>query len=333
MRKLRCAVVGVGYFGKFHALKLSTMGNVDFVGVADAHEPRLKAVCDQLNVPGFSDYRDLVDKVEAVSIAVPTSLHFNIARYFIENGVHVLIEKPITATVEEAETLIELARKSNVQIQVGMLEQFNPTVQQLRKVLHRPLFIECHRIAPFNPRCKDVNVILDMMIHDIDLLQQIVNSPIKHIDASGTPVLTDDLDIVNARIRFMNNCVANVTASRISYQSDRKLRIFQPDSYVTADLKNYKMAVHRKGTGEMFPGVPNIENTVESFAENDPLRMEIKSFVASILENKPVVVSGEMGRDALVAAMNINDIVYEQLSLINASLKQEIKKDENVSVD
>lgn len=328
IKKLRCAVVGVGYFGKFHASKLASMSNVDFVGVADPHDPSLRAVCEQLNVPGFSDYRDLVDKVDAVSIAVPTSSHFEVARYFIQNGIHVLIEKPITTTVEEAETLIQLAREQNVQIQVGMLEQFNPTVQRLRKVLHRPLFIECHRIAPFNPRCKDVNVILDMMIHDIDLLQQMVGSPIKLIDASGTPVLTHDLDIVNARIRFMNHCVANVTASRISYQSERKLRIFQPDSYITADLKEYKIAVYKKGEGEMFSGVPKVESKVQSFTANDPLRMEIKSFVSHVLDNKPVVVNGEMGRNALATAIRINDIVYEQLSLVRGSLQEEAKKDE-----
>lgn len=326
IKRLRCAVVGVGYFGRFHASKMASMSNVDLVGVADAYEPALQGVCEQWDVPGFTDYRDLVGKVDAVSIAVPTSLHFEVARYFIQHGIHVLIEKPITTTVEEAELLIQLAGEQKVQIQVGMLEQFNPTVQRLRNVLHRPLFIECQRIAPFNPRCKDVNVVLDMMIHDIDLLQQLVGSPIKHIDASGTPVLTHDLDIVNARIRFMNDCVANVTASRISYQSDRKLRIFQPDSYVTADLKDYKMAVYKKGDGEMFPGIPNIENKVESFTARDPLRMEIKSFVSHVLENKPVVVNGEMGRDALAAAIRINDIVYEQLSLLRVSSESETRE-------
>ena len=306
MKKLRTAVVGVGYLGQFHAEKYAQLPNAELVAVVDTDRQRADDLAAKLGSRGVTDYRQILDEVDAVSIVVPTQYHFEVARAFLERGVHVLLEKPITTTLAEADELIRIARERHAIFQVGHLERFNPVVMALDGILTRPGFIESVRIAPFKPRGTDVNVVLDLMIHDIDIIQNIVGSPVKQINSIGAPVFTDEEDIANARIQFVNGCVANVTASRISLKSERRMRIFQPDSYVSVDFQNKKLAVFRKGDGEMFPGVPNVQMEEKCFEQGDALKSEIESFLDAVVSGKPPVVTGEDGRRALETALLIN---------------------------
>jgi predicted dehydrogenase len=306
LKKARVAVVGVGYLGKFHAEKYSMLPTADLVGVVDIDRHKVDECALKCGTSGYTDYRVLLGKVDAVSIAVPTTGHFEVARDFMLSGSNVLLEKPITNTVDEAEELIRIAREKNIVFQVGHIERFNPVIMALDGVLNGPRFIESIRIAPFKPRGTDVNVVIDLMIHDIDIIQNIVRSPIANISSIGAPVFSAEEDIANARIEFENGCVANVTASRISLKSERRMRIFQPDAYITLDFQNKKMAIFRKGGGEMFPGVPNVKIEEKVLKQEDALREEISSFLESVLTGKPPVVSGEDGKRALETALRIN---------------------------
>lgn len=306
MTPLRAAVIGVGYLGNFHAQKYAAIDNVELVGVVDNDPQRAAEIASSLGVKTFSDHRELIGQVDAVSVVVPTQYHHTVARDFLSAGVNVLIEKPITVTIEEADELIALADQSGVVFQVGHLERFNPVLVALDDILQEPLFIESVRIAPFKPRGTDVNVVLDLMIHDIDIIQHIVKSPVERIDAIGAPVFTGEEDIANARILFKSGCVANVTASRISLKSERKMRIFQRNAYITLDFQNRKVLVAQKGSGEIFPGVPNVKVDERELGEADALRSEIESFIAAIREAKQPQVSGRDGRMALETALKIN---------------------------
>jgi predicted dehydrogenase len=243
---------------------------------------------------------------------VPTQHHHSVARDFLAAGVHVLIEKPITVTIEEADDLIAHAEQKSLVFQVGHLERFNPVLMALGDVLHEPLFIESVRIAPFKPRGTDVNVVLDLMIHDIEIIQHIIKSPVERVDAIGAPVFTGEEDIANARILFRNGCVANVTASRISLKSERKMRIFQRNAYITLDFQNRKVLIAQKGSGELFPGVPNVKVDERELGEADALRSEIESFLSAIRNGNPPQVSGLDGRMALETALKINSALGRQ---------------------
>lgn len=313
MTKIKCAVIGVGYLGRFHAQKYQLLDNVELVGVCDLNEGVCEAVAQELQVSAFFDYRDLFGKVDAVSIAATTCAHYIIARDCLAQGIHVLIEKPITETVAQAEELIALAATHHAKLQVGHLERFNSARLALDAHLEKPLFIESHRLAPFNPRGADVNVILDLMIHDIDIIQTIVHSPIKHIDAHGAPVLSKSIDIANARITFENHCVANVTASRISFKTERKTRIFQENTYISIDYHNKQFAVFQKGEGEMFPGIPEITRHESVFEKGDALLEEIKAFIHCIEQDKPPLVTGEEGCSALATAEKITTLITSHL--------------------
>lgn len=304
---LRAAVIGVGYLGSFHAQKYASIPDVQLVGVADTDPARAGAVAASLGVTPHGDHRELIGQVDAVSIAVPTQFHHCVARDFLAAGVHVLIEKPITVTIEEADELISLAASRGVVFQVGHLERFNPVLMAIDGILSEPLFVESVRIAPFKPRGTDVNVVLDLMIHDIEIIQHIVRSEVKRVDAIGAPVFTGEEDIANARILFENGCVANVTASRISLKSERKMRIFQRDAYITLDFQNRKVLVAKKGSGELFPGIPNVRVDERELGEADPLLREIESFIAAIRNGTAPEVSGLDGRMALSTALTINN--------------------------
>ncbi len=306
MSALRTAVIGVGYLGNFHAQKYASIQDVDLVGVVDNDPKRAAEIAGKLGTRAYSDHRELIGQVDAVSVVVPTQYHHTVAKDFLAAGVHVLIEKPITVTIEEADELIALAEKNGAVFQVGHLERFNPVLVALEGILHEPLFIESVRIAPFKPRGTDVNVVLDLMIHDIEIIQHIVKSPVERVDAIGAPVFTGEEDIANARILFENGCVANVTASRISLKSERKMRIFQRDAYITLDFQNRKVLVAKKGSGELFPGVPNVKVDERELGEADALRSEIESFISAIRDGKPPQVSGHDGRMALETALKIN---------------------------
>ena len=312
MRKIKTAVIGVGYLGKFHADKYASLPNCELIAVVDAHADTAKAIAAKLNVQGLIDYKSLLGKVEAVSIAAPTTLHYQIAKDFLAHGSHVLIEKPITVTVEEADELIELAQKHKRLIQVGHLERFNAAILDLDKSISQPVFIESHRLAPFNPRATDVNVVLDLMIHDIDIILDIVHSEVKSIAASGAKILTQSTDIANVRLEFENGCVANVTASRVSMKTERKMRVFQADSCITVDFQNRTMKMYSKGEKEMFPGIPEIISQESVYENNDALKIEIIAFLDSIENGTPVKVTGEAGRRALATAIHISKLVSEQ---------------------
>ena len=313
MTKLRCAVIGVGYLGRFHAQKYVEIASVELVGVYDLSTEQAQLVAHELNVQCFIDLHQLIDEVDAVSIAASTIAHYEIAKLCIQKGVHVLIEKPITQTVEQAKELIEIASKNKLKIQVGHLERFNSARLELDAHLEKPLFIESQRLAPFNPRGTDVNVVLDLMIHDIDLIQTIVKSPIVHIDAQGAPVLSKSIDIANARITFENHCVANVTASRISFKTERKTRIFQANTYISIDFHNKQFAVFKKGEGEMFPGIPEIIRHESVFEKGDALLEEIKAFINCILNDTTPLVTGEDGCSALAIAESITSLIDNHL--------------------
>lgn len=309
MSKHKCAVVGVGYIGKLHATKYANIERCQLVAVVDANGDHASQVAAEHSCQAFDDYRQLVGKVDAVSIATETSSHFEIASFFLTNNVHVLVEKPMTSTVEQADELIRLAAERDLLLQVGLLERFNSAVIALHDILDQPKFFEAYRIAPFNLRSNDVNVVLDLMIHDIDLIRYIVDSPVDSIVANGAPILSKQVDIANARIQFVNGTVANVTASRVGINQQRMMRIFQKDTYVSANLLDRTCSIHRKGDGEMFPGIPDVTQQKLSFPKGDAIKAEIIAFIESILDHKPVQVTGEAGRVALDISQSISAII------------------------
>lgn len=313
MNTINVAVIGVGHLGQFHAEKYHTLTTANLIAVVDADPSRGKQIAKRYACEFHQDYQSVIENVDAISIASPTQSHFAIAKHCLLQGKHVLVEKPITTTVAEAEQLIALAKQHYCILQVGHLERFNSAVLALDGVLNKPLFIESHRIAPFTPRGADVNVVLDIMIHDIDLIQSMVQSPIQTIMASGAPVLTGEIDIANVRIQFESGCVANVTASRAGLKTERRMRIFQHDAYISLNLHDKRFTVYRKGKGEMFPGIPNVNFKKHKFSKSDALLTEINAFITAIQQQTPAVVSGEDGRDALQTAMRITQEIEQQL--------------------
>jgi predicted dehydrogenase len=309
MNPVRTAVIGVGYLGRFHAQKYAALPESTLVAVVDAEPTARDKVAGELGCRAVADYREILGEVEAVSIATPTPLHFAIARDCLERGVHVLVEKPITETLEEARALLAVAGRSGCVLQVGHLERFNSAILALEGTLGTPRFVESHRLAPFKERGTDVNVVLDLMIHDIDLIQSLVGAPIESIDAVGASVFSSGLDIANARIRYANGCVANTTASRVSMKMERKLRLFQDDAYVSIDLQQKVLTVVRKPADGVatVPGQVVIEE--RSYEQGDALRFEIEAFLRSIRERRPPVVSGEDGLRALETAIRITELV------------------------
>ncbi len=305
MKKIKTAVIGVGYLGKFHAEKYAALDNCELVAVVDSNAETARTIADKYDVAALTDYRKLLSRVDAVSIAAPTTEHHKIARDFIDHGSHVLIEKPITINVDDADDLIERAQMNDVLIQVGHLERFNAAVLGLDKFLEQPTFIESHRLAPFNTRATDVNVVFDLMIHDIDLIMEIVKSDLCDMQVSGTKVLTDSTDIANVRLQFENGCVANVTASRVSAKTERKMRLFQKNAYISVDFQDRVLKRYQKGEKEVYPGIPEIISQASTYEDNDALKLEIIAFLDSIQNGKPVIVSGEDGRRALDVAIKI----------------------------
>ncbi len=310
---MRTAVVGVGYLGRFHAQKYAALPNSELVGIADPSAGARAAVSAELGVPAHADYRDLLGRVDAVSVVTPTPQHFTVARDFLEAGAHVLVEKPMTVTVEEGAALIEAARRARRILQVGHLERFNAAVQALQPILTVPRFIESARLAPFKVRGTDVDVVLDLMIHDIDLILSIVRSPVVAIDAIGSSVFSQEIDIANARLRFANGCVANATASRVSLKTERRLRLFQDDAYVSVDLHQKVLTVIRKGAGMGADGVPQVAIDESTYEQGDALRAEIEAFLGAAASGGAPAVSGEDGLLALRTAVSITEQVADSM--------------------
>ena len=297
--------MGVGYLGRFHAQKYAQSDQCDLVAVVDERKEARDAVAAEAGTRALADYRALLGEVDAVSVATTTPAHFTIARDFLRSGAHILVEKPITETPAEALQLIELAREKRRVLQVGHLERFNPAILAAEPYFKTPRFIECHRLAPYRERGTDVNVVLDLMIHDIDIVQTIVGGAIDNIEAIGTPVFSDEIDIANARIRFANGCVANATASRVSLKTERKLRVFEDDAYLSIDLQQKILTLIRKRGGAPEPGQLPVIIEEQNFDAGDALKSEIESFLGCIRTGSEPVVSGEAGLRALETAMRI----------------------------
>lgn len=306
MKPVRAAVVGVGYLGKFHAEKYAGLAGAELVAVADADIDRAREIAAKYNAAAFSDYRELIGRVDAVSIVVPTNLHHAIAKDLLLAGVDVLVEKPITVTLEEADELVAAAKDRNRILQVGHLERFNGAIVALNGILNKPMFIESHRLAPFKDRGIEVDVILDIMIHDIDIILNLVGAPVTSIHAVGVPVVSSQTnDIANVRIEFATGCIANVTASRISVKEMRKIRIFQQDAYISIDYAAQDIEVYRKmELGDQYD-TPQIMYDDIDIKQADSLKEEIRSFVNAVQTRCPPAVSGEAGRDALRIALEI----------------------------
>lgn len=315
-RVLRTAVIGAGHFGKFHAEKYARSKRARLVAVADQDPARAAAVAGPLRAQAINDHRALFGKVDAVSVVVPTSAHYEVARDCLANGIHVLVEKPITETLEQADALIELAERQGLVLQVGHLQRFFMERINVTHLIERPLYIESTRIAPFKPRGTDVGVTLDLMIHDIDLILAMVKADVVAVDAVGAPVVSSEEDIVNTRIRFANGCVATATASRVSLKTERKMRIFQRESYISIDLHNRKLVAMRKGKGtSWFPGLPPIARDEHQFPDGDDLEAEIESFLDCCANGRPPLVTGADGRRALETAMRITQSLRESLKM------------------
>ena len=297
-------VVGVGYLGKFHAEKYASSSKAKLIGIVDIDELRVNEIGAALAAPAYTDYRNLFGKVQCVSIAVPTRLHYQVARDFIDAGIDVLVEKPLTASISEARELVAAAQKKNVLLQVGHLERFNPAIRRLEGVIREPKFVECHRLAPFVERGTDVDVVLDLMIHDIDVIASLVRAPTERVEAVGVPVLTERPDIANARIKFANGCIANITASRVSLKRERKIRFFQPDAYISIDYDQRRAQIFYKPA----PGAGWLDIRTETveIKEGDALADEIDSFLECVRSRQHPLVGGAEGLRALEIASMIS---------------------------
>jgi predicted dehydrogenase len=305
MKSVRVGVIGVGYLGRFHAQKYAALPEVTLVGVADPDQVQGKKVATECGCPFFNDYHELLAQVDAVSIVVPTSLHCHVAGECLDLGIDVLLEKPMTVTLEEADLLIEKAKAKNLILQIGHLERFNPALQAIEPFLTTPVFIESNRIATFKNRGVDVDVVLDLMIHDIDIILNIINSPLKLIHTVGAPVVTSSTDIANARLIFENGATANVTVSRVSRTNIRKMRIFQPGSYITVDFGNRRIMTITLSRELRENGMPKQEVVLKKFTDGDALKSEIISFVGHVQARTQPAVSGHEGRRALEVALQV----------------------------
>jgi predicted dehydrogenase len=308
---IRVAVVGVGHLGRHHARIFRELPGVTLTAVADVNRPRAEEIAAANHTSAVFDYRELIGRVDAVSIAVPTEKHAEVGAAFLEAGVPALIEKPLARTVAEADQLIAAARKRHVVLAVGHTERFNPAVAAASPLLTNPRFIEVHRLGTFPERSLDIDVVFDLMIHDLDVVLSMVRAEVESIEAVGVPVVTPRVDIANARIRFANGCIANVTASRISRERVRKIRFFQPAAYLSIDYAAQKVEVWRLEKGD---GVkPSIQGGELDVPNQEPLQRELADFVAAIQDRRPPLVPGDQGRRALALAQAVTDKIAAAL--------------------
>ena len=296
---LRVGVIGVGYLGAFHAEKYASMRDVALVAVVDVDAERAGAVATRCGTTAVSDYRALFGRVDGVSLAVPSPLHFPLAQDCLEHGIDVLVEKPLSTSVAEGRALVATAERSGRILQVGHLERFNPAIRALAGTITQPRFIECHRLAPFVERGTDVDVILDLMIHDLDIILSLVNAEVEAVEAVGVPVLSETADIANARLRFRNGCIANITASRVALKRERKIRLFQADTYVSVDYGEKRVRVCRR---LMADGHPTITVDEQALGEGDALFDEIEHFVQAVRTRQRPLVDGRTALRALEVA-------------------------------
>jgi predicted dehydrogenase len=318
MNKLKIGIIGVGHLGKLHARMLSGIKNCELVGIFDIDSENAKAAGDEFGLKVFESENSLLEEIDAASVAVTTTAHFEVAKRCIENGVHVFLEKPITSTIDEAKELVKLASEKKLTLQVGHIERFNPALISLEKYIANPLFIQSDRLSQFNPRGTDVAVVLDLMIHDIDVILSLIKSDVKRIDANGVAVVSENVDIANARLQFENGAVANVTASRISQKKMRKMRIWQRDNYIALDFVTGASEMYRLlplgkniSTGVPFGEIGVGEKKKKLFYEQpeikevNALSYELELFVNAVINRTRPIVSGEDGLRALTVANEI----------------------------
>lgn len=325
-KKLNIGLAGCGHLGKIHIRLLNEIaskdGSIKFSGLYDTENDILEAVSREYKIPAYGSLDEMLNVIDALVIVTPTSTHFDIAKRALEKNIHLFIEKPVTSSLAEAEELSKIAGGKNVKIQVGHVERFNPALTAIDKFEIKPMFIESHRLAQFNPRGTDVSVIQDLMIHDIDIILHLAKSAVKKIDANGVAVISDEIDIANARLTLENGCVANLTSSRISLKKMRKMRVFQNNAYISIDFLNNKSEVFRltdintPDTGMAFPlsetkKIVYEEPKPENAESINPIKNELESFITSIIEDKPVKVSLNAGREAVEVADKILQIVKE----------------------
>ncbi len=305
---MKAAVIGAGYLGRFHAQKYAAMEDVELVAIVDTDGEQARKVAAEVGSRAYSSIDQLPGSIDVASVVVPTTVHHQVARKLLENGIHILLEKPMTTTIEEASDLIGLAAERALILQVGHLERYNPAVVTLEKRVTRPLFIEAHRLSGFKDRAIDVDVVLDLMIHDIDIVLAVVKSQVKEIRAAGVPVLTPRVDIANVRIIFENGCTANLTASRISLKDLRRIRVFQPGCYISADCSQRNNLIVTADSSSPNPA-SSIRPEFLTHEQVDILDLELRDFIRCVKEGSRPRVDGEAGRKALALALDINDAI------------------------
>jgi len=342
LEKLKAVVIGAGHLGKEHSRIYSEMPDVSLVGVVDTDKDAGEAVAQRCKTRYYSSLKEILDKVDVASVVVPTKSHYEITKELLNNGIHVLVEKPMTGTVSEAEDLIKLGRQSSVILQPGYIERFNPALEAIKKLDVSLKFIECHRLSPFTFRSADIGVVLDLMIHDIDIILYLSKSKVKKIDAVGVNVIADKEDIANARIQFEDGCVANITASRVSFEPMRRIRLFSENSYISLDYQKQEALIYKKSPKLTLKsidienkGVSNITD-LKNFSFGDmlkierikmnnqePLRKELESFIDCVKNGKQPVVSGEEGIEAIKIADVIREEINKNLKLANINMSEE----------
>lgn len=334
-KRTKVAVIGVGHLGKEHARVYSQLPNVELVGVVDTDRERGEQVAQRLDVQFFPSAEEVADKVSAVSVAVPTSAHYSVASYFLKRRIPVMLEKPMGLSLEEAEELVELSSTNRVVLQVGHVERFNPALQAVESYPMTPRFIECHRLSAFNFRTRDIGVVLDLMIHDIDIILHLARSPVKKVEAVGTCIISNKEDIANARISFKNGCVANLTASRVSFRPMRKIRIFSENTYISLDYEKQEAIIYKKSPKLTLDYVNPEKLGIKSLTDlksfdfgdlleikhitmnhQEPLKKELESFIECVRENKRPAVSGEEGLRALRVATEVLKDMETNLKLM-----------------
>lgn len=318
---MKIGVIGVGHLGQHHARVFSELDNAELIGIYDIDHSRATLIAEKNHCKAFETVEELLLKVDAISIAAPTITHFEYCKKCLENNKNVFVEKPICSNLNDAKKLVSLADKKNLKIQVGHIERFNPAIMALSDILISPIFIEANRIAPFTPRGSDVPVVLDLMIHDIDIILSLVKSKVKSINAVGVPILTADIDIANAKIEFENGALANITASRISLKRERKIRFFQKDMYISLNYQNKDVQVVKKNpeinrimqeimSGKQQPNISEMYHTQKvEIIEREPLKTELQNFVDAIKNNKRPIVNGQDGYEALRIAFMIMESI------------------------
>ena len=304
--KLKVGVIGVGHLGEYHVQKYKAMSNVNLVGIVDTDPDRADEIARRYDVKAYDGHEKILETVDAVSLAVPTEMHFEVAKDILSKGVHLLIEKPITYELDPADTLVNMAKEQGLVFQVGLVERFNPAVVKMESLLDRPVFLESHRMNEFTIRGIDVDVVLDLMIHDLDVILHNVQSEVKEVHAVGMSVITGKTDIANARIVFEDGTVANLTASRVSSKTLRKIRVFQPNAYISVNCLKRKISIIGLNVEVSdLNDFPQLTPDTIEFTDRDPLADEIASFVSAVIDGTEPVVSGDDGRKALQVALGI----------------------------